>query len=130
VESQWKPCLKVPADKDAPRPERKHGVKSLNPTFGQNNKPRAERKHSEAGAQTMATWEEKPSGKITYMALNNRKTTDEVDITKTMGSKKRITTMFEARNGLKMASLGDKNYKSPEYQAGFFREGGLVPGST
>ena len=78
----------------------------------------------------MATWEEKPSGKITYMALNNRKTTDEVDITKTMGSKKRITTMFEARNGLKMASLGDKNYKSPEYQAGFFREGGLVPGST
>jgi len=64
------------------------------------------------------------------LALNNRKTVDEVPIAKTMGTKKRVQTMYEARNGLSMVSLGDKNYKSPEYQTGFFRDGGLITGST
>ena len=47
-----------------------------------------------------------------------------------MGSKKRIATIYENRNGLGMAALGDKNYKAPEYEPGFFREGGLIAGST
>lgn len=47
-----------------------------------------------------------------------------------MGSKKRISTMYEQRNGLAMASLGDKAYKAPTYQPGFFREGGLIVGAT
>lgn len=47
-----------------------------------------------------------------------------------MGSKKRLTTMYEHRNGLGMAALGDKNYKDPAYEPGFFREGGLIAGST
>jgi hypothetical protein len=29
-----------------------------------------------------------------------------------------------------MASLGDKNYKHPDYVPGFFKEGGLIAGST
>lgn len=29
-----------------------------------------------------------------------------------------------------MASLGDKVFKAPEYQPGFFKEGGLITGST
>ena len=29
-----------------------------------------------------------------------------------------------------MASLGDKNYKHPDYVQGFFKEGGLIAGST
>ena len=29
-----------------------------------------------------------------------------------------------------MTSLGDKIYKYPEYDNGFFREGGLITGST
>jgi len=47
-----------------------------------------------------------------------------------MGAKKRISTMYEQRNGLKMAALGDKPYKAPTYQPGFFREGGLIVGAT
>ena len=47
-----------------------------------------------------------------------------------MGSKKRVSTMIEARNGLSMASLGDKNYKTPAYEPGFFKDGGLIAGST
>jgi hypothetical protein len=29
-----------------------------------------------------------------------------------------------------MTSLGDKNYKNPEYTPEFFKDGGLIPGST
>jgi len=49
------------------------------------------------------------------MGLDNRKTTKEVEVKQSMGSKKRVTTIFEARNGLAMVALGDKNYKAPEY---------------
>ena len=38
--------------------------------------------------------------------------------------------MYEMRNGLSMAALGDKIYKAPEYQTGFFKDGGLIVGST
>ena len=38
--------------------------------------------------------------------------------------------MYNQRNGLPLTSLGDKNYKHPEYQPGFFKDGGLVAGST
>ena len=38
--------------------------------------------------------------------------------------------MYEQRNGLPMAALGDKIYKTPAYVPGFFRDGGLITGST
>lgn len=47
-----------------------------------------------------------------------------------MGTKGRIKSMYDQRNGMPMASLGDKNYKHPDYTPGFFNEGGLVAGST
>ena len=49
---------------------------------------------------------------------------------KTMTQKVRVKTMEEQRNGCGMASLGDKNYKNPDYVPGFFKEGGLIAGST
>ena len=68
-------------------------------------------------------------GKQTFV-MHNRKTQKEVEVTQSMGSKKRVGTMYEARNGLQMAALGDKPYKAPEYQPGYFRDGGLIAGST
>ena len=47
-----------------------------------------------------------------------------------MTRKQRVNTMVEQRNGLPMTSLGDKNYKHPDYTPGFFKEGGLIAGST
>lgn len=47
-----------------------------------------------------------------------------------MGSKTRVTNLYDQRNGLPMASLGDKIYKHPDYTPGFFKEGGLIAGST
>lgn len=42
----------------------------------------------------------------------------------------RITNLYDQRNGLPMTSLGDKNYKNPDYTPDFFKEGGLIAGST
>jgi len=47
-----------------------------------------------------------------------------------MGTKKRIDTMYDQRNGVPLKSLGDKIYKVPEYMPGFYKEGGLIVGST
>lgn len=47
-----------------------------------------------------------------------------------MGMKKRVHTIYDQRNGMPLSSLGDKIYKAPEYVPGFFKEGGLIVGST
>ena len=47
-----------------------------------------------------------------------------------MQGKIRILGLEGQRNGLGVASLGDKAYNYPEYQSGFYKAGGLIPGST
>lgn len=47
-----------------------------------------------------------------------------------MGTKKRIDTLYDQRNGYPLKSLGDKIYKNPEYMPGFYKEGGLIVGSS
>lgn len=69
-------------------------------------------------------------GKATFMDVHNRKSVNEYKQESCMGSKKRVETVYDARNGLPLKSLGDKIYKMPDYQPGFYKEGGLVVGST
>jgi hypothetical protein len=38
--------------------------------------------------------------------------------------------LYDQRNGVPLSSLGDKIYKCPEYQTDFFKDGGLITGST
>ena len=90
-------------------------------------KDRAERKHLVANPS--ASYEDLEIGKRTFVS-HNRKTMNEYNQEKVMGTKKRINTFYEMRNGLPVSSLGDKIYKAPDYQPGFFRDGGLVAGST
>ncbi len=45
-----------------------------------------------------------------------------------MGKKARVETLYDARNGMPLASLGDKIYKQPDYQPNFFKDGGLIVG--
>lgn len=47
-----------------------------------------------------------------------------------MQAKMRILGLTQQRNLLGVSSLGDKSYKSPEYESGFFKDGGLISGST
>jgi hypothetical protein len=47
-----------------------------------------------------------------------------------MGRKGLVEPIDQGRNGIPMRSMGDKSYKNPEYAPGFYKEGGLIAGST
>ena len=47
-----------------------------------------------------------------------------------MQTKARMYGLEQQRNGVGVSSLGDKAYKYPEYQNSFYKDGGLIPGST
>lgn len=91
--------------------------------------PRPAKKHTGLGNQTVASYEDDLKGKATFVQ-HNRKTVDEYKVEAKMQGKVRVKTLYDQRNGLPMSSLGDKVYKAVEYQTGFFKEGGLIVGST
>lgn len=47
-----------------------------------------------------------------------------------MGQKIRINTLYEMKNGLSSNNPGDKIYKNPECEPGFYKGGELIPGSS
>jgi hypothetical protein len=66
----------------------------------------------------------------TFYNNDNSKCRNEFSIEKEMGSKKRIWTIEQRRNGMKMRVPGDKFYRTSEQYATYFKDGGLIPGST
>jgi len=49
---------------------------------------------------------------------------------KEMGQKSAVGDLYDMRNGLAVTSLGDKAYKNPEYSGTFYKDGGLIAGSS
>ena len=49
---------------------------------------------------------------------------------KQLQGKVRIEGTEQMRNGIDVASSGDKSYKIPEHSAEFYKAGGLTPGSS
>ena len=47
-----------------------------------------------------------------------------------MGGKKRIWSIEQQRNGMQLRIPGDKYYRASEQFPNYFKEGGLIPGST
>ena len=126
---QWKPCMKTVQGAVKPSACKDEWIP--------NNKPprvfteaqdRPEKRHLQA--KESDTWDDPGIGLKTFVHIHNRKSVVEHNAEKQMGQKVRVQTMYEMRNGLPMASLGDKIYKAPEYQTGFFYDGGLIVGST
>lgn len=69
-----------------------------------------------------------PRKKIFY---DNYKLTErEKELNNEMGSKKRLYSLDSRRNYLDVKSPGDKIYKNPDCCPDFFKEGGLVVGSS
>ena len=62
--------------------------------------------------------------KIIYHSLS------ELSVEKAMVRKKRINSLEQQRNNFNIGIPGDKNYRYAEYSENFFKEGGLIPGST
>ena len=47
-----------------------------------------------------------------------------------MGSKRRFSSIEEKRNGMEMRIPGDKYYRLSEHFPNYYKDGGLIPGST
>ena len=54
----------------------------------------------------------------------------ENTLEKQMGGKRRIWSTVQQRNGMSMRSPGDKYYRTSEQFPTYYKEGGLIPGST
>ena len=54
----------------------------------------------------------------------------EITLEKIINRKKRIWSIEQKRNGMKVRIPGDKYYKCSEHFPTYFKEGGLIPGST
>lgn len=52
------------------------------------------------------------------------------DVEEKLQRKARVLGLTDQRNGLGVTSLGDKSYKYPEYASNFYKEGGLIVGSS
>jgi hypothetical protein len=88
---------------------------------------RPERRHVEPNPS--GSLEDLEIGKKTFIS-HNRKSVNEYHQEEVMGSKIRVQNLYDQRNGLPLKSLGDKIYKVPDYMPGFYKEGGLIVGST
>lgn len=52
----------------------------------------------------------------------------EYYLEQTIGPKGRVRSLDRMRGGYPIRSLGDKEYRFPDYKRDFFKEGGLIPG--
>lgn len=68
--------------------------------------------------------------KIKKRKKNLTNSISEINIEKIMNRKKRINSLEQQRNYYKLANKGDKNYRYVDCSQDFFKEGGLIPGST
>ena len=105
---EWRPSRTIVTEPDRSA-QAKAGLKIVNQEITQ-NKPRPQMKHYE---ETISErWEDNLGGVRTFVH-DNRKTMTEYLNTDKMGHKKRCDNMFDQRNAIGIASLGDKAYKAP-----------------
>jgi hypothetical protein len=69
-------------------------------------------------------------GLRTFYPNGQCRTFNEFSLERQMGGKKRIWTIEQKRNGIEFRIPGDKYYKASEQFPTYYKEGGLIPGST
>lgn len=126
----WRPCFKK--SEKFVNDQKTLGVKRIDADH-QKPKPRAEKKHIESLARSDETEYQihmKTVFKDTGKRIQDAQTTEYDFHVTHLGRKIRVEGLEAQRNGLEVRSLGDKHYKIPEQSTGFYKEGGLIPGST
>jgi hypothetical protein len=66
----------------------------------------------------------------TFSNISNQISDKETSVETMIGSKKRLETLENRRNYLPFLKPGDKDYRNPECAENFYKEGGLIPGSS
>ena len=126
-EKPYKPTKRLCSAYDIKKEDKKEGLKAIKfkpaPV-----KTAFERRHypEKIGLEKIPFFK----GLRTFYPNGQCRTFNEMILEKEMGSKKRIWTMEERRNGINMRNPGDKYYKSSEQFPTYYTEGGLIPGST
>jgi hypothetical protein len=127
----WKPCFRKTVKEEAL--ERPSGIKKIEPEFSK-VRPRAEKKHLRDEPADLNEPEYRVHMKTVYgenLARVQDNPTEEFNFHFTqLGRKIRVETHDKQRNGLEVRALGDKTYKKCEQSSGFYKEGGLITGST
>ena len=65
-----------------------------------------------------------------HKKINFKHSLSELDVSHAMNRKKRILSLEMQRNYYKLLNPGDKNYRYADCSVDFFKEGGLIPGSS
>ena len=68
--------------------------------------------------------------KLKKRQINMIHSLSEINVERAMNRKKRINSLEQQRNFFKINNQGDKNYRYADCSENFFKEGGLIPGST
>lgn len=125
-EKVYKPFLRTfqNVNKKDDRQEGKRKYPNIN---NEENKTYIERRHFEVrnGEEKYPT----PSYIKTF-DVANKQSNKEYSLEKIIVSKRRIQSVKQQRNFIDFSNPGDKSYKNPECTEGFFKEGGLIPGSS
>ncbi len=66
----------------------------------------------------------------TFYKNEEKEILKEINLEKIINRKKRIWNIEQKRNGMKLRIPGDKYYKCSEHFPTYYKEGGLIPGST
>ena len=90
-------------------------------------KPRAERLHLKTKDSSIK--KVKAEGIKAYPEMHAL-STKSYEHTDTMGKKQPVDGLLNQRNNIPLTSMGDKAYKYPEYSKDFYKEGGLMVGSS
>ena len=72
----------------------------------------------------------KNNGTLNYSKNISFSSSSEINIESIMNKKKRIYSLDQQRNYYKINNPGDKNYRYVEHSPDFYKEGGLIVGST
>mmetsp|Transcript_15383 Transcript_15383/g.23178 ORF Transcript_15383/g.23178 Transcript_15383/m.23178 type:complete len:267 (+) Transcript_15383:172-972(+) len=75
-------------------------------------------------------WTRKKTVRDGNNTIVSAKSSGEYQIETTINRKQRIPSITRMRNGIPIANPGDKSYRDAEKSIGFYKEGGLIAGSS
>ncbi|CAK9031037.1 Putative E3 ubiquitin-protein ligase HERC1 [Durusdinium trenchii] len=129
---QWRPCKRQLSEPGILHIEKREGKANVEaPPTRVFNIP--ERRHVRQ-VESKQEYGDLPVAKGTVLRENGIRAAEqparEVDLTVEMQRKARNQELDVKRNGIGCRSLGDKNYRHPEYMSRFFHSGEMVVGSS
>jgi len=131
-EMRWRPSRRTLTEPGADHLSRIECVKQVQPKDG--HRPwRCERLHIRQ-RESKEEHSDCPSGLRIVVDENgvpsSRRPAHEFELESVMTRKRQILSLEQQRNNLGCNSMGDKQYRHPEYDTGFFHAGALVPGCS